>query len=185
MTFCSQLVGGPIHNPWLVNPFIVGDNSYILTQPNGFLVDGRACSEDDNASYSQGVGGWKHGNNFVGATQAMGSMANHSPTAEENNAVFYLVTIDTEDYSKQVLDHVPTAYARPPITFDSRFIYAMALVSTRDIENEMVLADYRFDTLSTPEWYSDIHSQGMKNRQFKEDVKNIVDKTWEAGSSSF
>jgi hypothetical protein len=185
--FSHKVSGGATHNPWVSHPDIVQYNDYILTQPNGFLVDGRGCSEDSRANLSQQVSGWTGGDSFVGATQAMGSMANHAHSSQEENSVFYLMTIDRQDYSEEVLRLVPVAYARTPFTFDERYIYAMALVSTRDIKDEMVLTDYNFDTtfIESPTWYTELHPEKNLQRQRKQDAKSMVEKTWEAGSSSF
>lgn len=116
----------------------------------------------------------------------MGPMANHSPNKESRNSIFYLMTLDTEKFSDELLKQIPVAYARPPITFGSKYIYAMALVSTRDIENEMVLTDYNFDPIFTahPDWYSELEPT-VKDRNLKNKIKSMIDKTWEAGASGF
>eukprot|EP01127_Copromyxa_protea_P000760 TRINITY_DN1065_c0_g1_i1.p2 TRINITY_DN1065_c0_g1~~TRINITY_DN1065_c0_g1_i1.p2 ORF type:complete len:118 (-),score=22.34 TRINITY_DN1065_c0_g1_i1:95-448(-) len=117
----------------------------------------------------------------------MGSMANHPTLTADQNSVFYLITIDTEQYPKEILRHIPVSYAQSPITFDERYIYAMALVSTRDIQDEMVLLDYKFDGVydKAPEWYTQHATQSKGREQMKADCREMVERTWEAGSPSF
>ena len=91
-----------------------------------------------------------------------GAYANHPPAHVVPNAMFYDVCCDSRDLPAASVSALARAtwYAVAPLSFDGqRYVRTAFLVALRDIEDEEIFIDYKFDPdAPTPLWYTPTRS---------------------------
>ena len=95
--------------------------------------------------------------------------ANHPPAAVTPNAMFYTACCDADALPAPSAAALRRAswYASAPLTFDgARRVRVTFAVALRDLEDEEIFVDYKFDPdAPTPEWYTPVAQEGHRTRR--------------------
>jgi len=104
-----------------------------------------------------------------GSSSKAGPLCNHCPEGTRPNAMFFPAVCDTDSLPAASADALRRIswYDTPPLTFDgARYQRTMVLVALRDVQDEELFVDYRYDLNdeSLPRWYVPVQRDGEPPR---------------------
>ena len=103
---------------------------------------------------------------------ALGHLANHPPEGKKPNVMHLPIDFASDAFHSQtgVSDVVPNSYAKKPTLLGtpdkSACMYGMAMVALRDVKDEELFLNYRFnpDAPGLPQWYAPVDDDQDRRR---------------------
>ena len=125
-------------------------SEYTMVMHDSYLIDG------------QPSGGTK---SEEGASWLLcGAFANHPCCGEQPNAMFYPIACDADDLPAASVDALRQISWRDttPLTSEGHMLRVVAVVALRDLQDEELFVDYRYDVASDslPPWYHHVEREG-------------------------
>jgi len=148
-TFYHGTVYGPIAGrikALLLHP----TSEYMMVMDDSYVIDG---------SPEGGTAGGADGTSSL-----CGPLCNHPPKGHRPNVMFFPMRCDVDslpEASTEALGRI-SRYDAAPLTTTRRYHHVVALIALRDIEDEELFADYRYDVQSDslPPWYHRVEREG-------------------------